>query len=72
MKHSALMHVIPRELASDPHLAAQCTDDLVIALQTLVVAPVVGEPVAELLMKGGVLSARGRGLPRSAFRRHSA
>jgi hypothetical protein len=47
MKHSALMHFIPCELASDPHLAAQRADDLVIALQALRVTCVFGQPVAE-------------------------
>ena len=55
MKHSALMHFIPCELASDPHLAAQRADDLVIALQALMVTCVFGQPVAEQLIQGSVL-----------------
>ena len=49
MKHSALMHFIPCKLGSDPHLAAQRADDLVIALQALRVTCVFGQPVAEQL-----------------------
>src|SRR2546430_7605139 len=60
MKHSALMHFIPCELASDPHLAAQRTDDLVIALQALMVTRVFGQPLAEQLVQGSVLSPRAR------------
>src|SRR3989442_13969081 len=58
MKHSALIHFIPCELASDPHLATQRANDLVIALQAVLVARVIGEPMAELLVQGGVLGSR--------------
>jgi hypothetical protein len=47
MKHSALMHFIPCELASDPYPAAQRPDDLVTGLQALMVTYVFGQPVAE-------------------------
>jgi hypothetical protein len=72
MKYSALIHFISRELAPNPHLAAQRADDLVIALQTLMVTCVFGQPVAEQLVQGGVLGLRARGRPRSAFHQHSA
>jgi hypothetical protein len=72
MKHSALIHLIPCELASNPHLATQRADDLVIALQTLMVTHVFGQPVAEQLVQGSVLGPRARGRPRSAFHQHSA
>jgi hypothetical protein len=58
MKHSALIHLIPCELASNPHLATQRADDLVIALQTLMVTHVFGQPVAEQLVQGSVLGPR--------------
>src|SRR3712207_164377 len=60
MKHSALIHFIPCELASDPHLAAQRADDLVIALQALMVTHVFGQPVAEQLVQSGMLGLRAR------------
>jgi hypothetical protein len=72
MKHSALMHFIPCELASDLFLAAQRADDLAIALQALMVSCVFGQPVAEQLVQGGVLGLRACGRPRSAFHQHSA
>jgi hypothetical protein len=58
MKHSALIHFIPRELASDPHLASQRADDLIIPLQALMVTHVFGQPVAKQLIQGGVLGPR--------------
>src|SRR5215208_7521017 len=58
IKHSTLIHLVPRQLSSDTELAAQLPDRLHGPLGLLLAPRIIGQPKPELLVQGRMLGPR--------------
>src|SRR5215208_5068735 len=58
IKHSALIHLVPRQLSSDAELTAQLPDRLHGPLGLLLAPRIISQPQPELLVQGRMLGPR--------------